>query len=93
MRNKVELRVIFAPTHEEHVVWVPLDLTVSQAAALVSRLLERREPVLWQATGGEDLMLCEHGSEFNGELLNPNETIRALKANQTIANGTRVALV
>lgn len=93
MKSKVELRVIFAPTHDEYVVWIPLDLTVAQTASLVSRLLERREPALWKATGEEDLVLCERGSESDGELLNPNETVRALEANQTIANGTRVALV
>ncbi len=92
MKEKVELRVILAPTHREYNFWVPLDLTVGQATSLISRLLERREPALWQATGGEDLMLCDVGSPSRGELLNPNETVRALKAFGVLADGSRVAL-
>lgn len=38
-------------------------------------------------------MLCDLGAEDAGELLNPNETIRALSAFGVLANGTRVALV
>lgn len=93
MKEKIELQVVLAPTHAAYTFRVPLDLTVAEAATLVSRLLERQQPALWRATGKEDLMLCDLGAEDAGELLNPNETIRALSAFGVLANGTRVALV
>ncbi len=92
MQDKIELWVTCAPTGELHNFWVPLDLSVSQAAVLMSRLVEQRHPALWQASGQEDLMLCDPFGSSDGELLNPNETLRALRANGTVANGTHVAL-
>jgi hypothetical protein len=92
MHDKVNLRVALPATRRDYEFWVPLDLTVSQAASLASRLLGRREPALWQATGEEDLVLLDRFSPRDGELLNPNETIRALRATGDLADGTRVAL-
>lgn len=92
MRDRVELRVLLAPTHSERTFWVPLDLSVVQAAALISRLFERDEPALWRATGGEDLMPCDAGGAPAGELLNPNESLRALKASGAPADGFLVSL-
>lgn len=93
MKEKIELQVVLAPTHAAYTFRVPLDLTAAEAAALISQLLERQEPALWRSTGKEDLMLCDPGSDDAGELLNPNETVRALRAFGLLADGTRVALV
>lgn len=43
MKDKVELRIAFMPKHRDVTFWVPLDLSVSQAASLISSLLAKEE--------------------------------------------------
>lgn len=93
MKDKLQVRVLLTPTHKEYSFFLPLDLSVAECASLISRLFERMEHGYWQCTGEEDLMLCDPDLPSTGELLNPNESIRALKAQEIVADGSLLALM
>lgn len=92
MRDKLLLSVLLPATQRTYEFRVPLDLTVEQAASLVSQLLGRREGASYQAAKGVDLMLCDAHGPQTGEELNPNETFRALVEQGVLVEGSTVAL-
>ncbi len=90
--DKIELRVAWAPMHHDLTVWMPLDMTVGEAARLASELCAKREPALWQP-GPALLVLCPLRPSARRTILNPNESLRTLRAEGVLASGTRVALM
>ncbi len=91
MHDKVLLSVKLPATGGLYEFRVPFDLTVDQAARLISQVLGRREPSRYDSSGAVDLMLLDEGGA--GGQLNPNETVRALVEQGTLADGSHVALV
>lgn len=92
MTGKLLLSVKLPAADRAFEVRVPLDMTVDEAAKLISSLLARREPACYEATPGADLMLCAPFSPAPGEELNPNETFRALVEQGMLVDGSAVAL-
>jgi hypothetical protein len=88
VRDKVLLEIVLPATRRTYEFRIPFDLTVDEAAGLVSNILATRESTYYESNGGADLMLLSSGDE-----LNPNETFRALVEQGVLVDGTRVALV
>lgn len=99
MKDKILLNVVLPATQRAYEFRIPFDLTVDQAAQLMARILAAREPVMFEADGNADLMLCSVSAAgraagmSEGEMLNPNETFRALAERDVLVNGSRVAIV
>lgn len=93
MRDKVLVSVLLPATDKHYELRVPYDLTVEQAAGLISRVLASSEPARYCAQDGADLMLVGQGVAGSGDQLNPNETFRALVEQGVLGDGSALALV
>ncbi len=99
MKDKIMLDVLLPATQRSYEFRVPFDLTVDQAAQLMARILATREPASYEADGNADLMLRRVGPDgrsagmSDGEMLNPNETFRALAERNVLVDGSPVAIV
>lgn len=95
MKDKVLLDVLLPATQKTYEFRIPFDLTVDQASQLMARILATREPVRYEADGNADLMLrgVAGTNVSSGEMLNPNETFRALVEQGVLVDGAPVVLV
>lgn len=91
MRGKVLLSVRLAVLERPFEFRVPLDMTVEQAARLMSQTVAQMEPARYEASDEVDLMLCDEPGA--GGQLNPNESVRALVEQGTLVEGAHLALV
>lgn len=91
MKNKLLVRIKLPATGDSHEFLLPHDLTVSQCAALVSRMLSAREPGRYEASSDAELMYLEGAS--SGTIINPRETVRSLMLQGFLVEGSRLMLV
>lgn len=93
MNGKVLLSVQLPSGTQRFEVRVPLDMTVDEAAPLISQLLSSQTHGLYEARLDAGLMALDAGCAMPGEQLNPNETLFALVEQGVLVDGGRVAVV
>lgn len=84
MSEKILVSVKLPATRKSYDFWVPSDMSIHDAAGLISTLLEGREGDRFKANDGNALMLA-----YTGDLLDPNSTM----GGNGLVNGSRLALV
>jgi hypothetical protein len=93
MTGKVMLGVQLPSGTGRFEVRVPLDMTVDEAASLISQLLSSQMHGLYEPRSDAGLMVCDAGRAMPGEQLNPNETLFALVEQGVLVEGSWVAIV
>lgn len=91
MRDKVLLKVLLPANRQTYEFWMPLDLSVSVGARLVSRILAARERARYRASDACDLMFVE--GPHAGLLAGREQTFRELVAADDLVDGSLLALM
>lgn len=92
MKDKVLLSVLLPATGRRYEFRVPYDMTVEDAARMISELLAARECEQYEANPQADLAIIDPLSACPGNMLNPRDLIRVLVENGDLSDGTLVAV-
>lgn len=93
MKDKVLLNVLLPATGRRYEFRVPYDMTVEDAARMISELLASREREVYEANPQADLAIIDPASNAAGDMLSPCDLIRALVENDVLVDGTLAAVV
>lgn len=93
MKDKVLLNVLLPATGRRYEFRVPYDMTVEDAARMISELLASREREVYEANPQADLAIIDPASNVAGDMLSPCDLIRVLVENDVLVDGTLVAVV
>lgn len=93
MKDKVLLDVVLPATQKHYEVRVPYDITVEDAARMISGLLASQAPGIYDEQHDADLIIIDQASKQVGDILSPREVIRTLVENEVLLDGTTVTVV
>ena len=91
MRDKLLLKVMLPANRRTYEFQVPLDLSIGQAAQIISRILAAQDRARYRAGEACDLM-CAEGREA-GTLLGRELTLRELSVDDRLVDGSLLVLM